>query len=139
MELKSFKCPNCGAELNIKEGAKQVKCEYCLSVVKIKNAEPKITMQKTEPEQFNRPSGMTSESLLKDVSPVVSRSNIRLIVKIVIGVFSVILWFWDIIFALTGLMLLVDGDMFAAIVSIVIAVFLFVGPIIARKKILRRF
>lgn len=35
MKLKSRKCPNCGADLNIKDDEKTVKCKYCSSVFEI--------------------------------------------------------------------------------------------------------
>ncbi len=38
--LKGFQCPSCGAPLEVKDGAKTVKCIYCLTTVRIAGEPP---------------------------------------------------------------------------------------------------
>ena len=38
--LKGFQCPSCGAPLEVKDGAKTVKCVYCLTTVRIAGEPP---------------------------------------------------------------------------------------------------
>lgn len=130
MKLKTMRCPNCGAELNFDENARQAKCEYCLSTIKIEDD----SCYGVHIEQENK--GRQKISFTEPI-PVNSR-NVHTAAKIIITIVQVIFGFWAIMFLAAGVMLILEGDTAASVIAFVFCAVFILLPLFVRKKILKR-
>ncbi len=150
MELKTFKCPNCGAELNVRDGVRRVKCEYCLSVIRLdkQTEEPSNQNRQAyyehnihieEPARgFERPLKSVSSSSFGNDTEDFNRT-FRLAVSIILTVLQIIAFVWGAIFLVVGFMFIdAEHNIPLAVIAFVIGAVLILGPFKLRKVILRR-